>query len=253
MSQTTNLRGLTIAVWCGVTVLGATGIALAVHHGSHTPHNSVTPPYVPYTVTRANDSRDGNRRTETTFALFTNGDYVELIKTFNKASDYRGQSVHRTIATAEGLIIRIDDVAELKSTVYDADGANRIRLGDPRSDCTHTRGGAPLRFYDQRVIRREVLGGQNTVVIKGAATTRWHAIDLNCAVLKLSTAFGPDEIIEDRLVSVTPGSPADHLLQLPAHYAEVKPSGLGKTASTVQDDAYYDTHRPPAHLTGARR
>ncbi len=253
MSQTTNLRGFTIAVWCAVTVLGATGVALALHHGSHTPGNSVTAPYVPYTVTRANDSRDGKRRTETTFALFSNGDYVELIKTFNKASDYRGQTVRRTIATADGLIIRIDDVAELKSTMYDAQGANRIRLGDPRSDCTHTLGGAPLRFYDQRVIRREVLGGQNTVVIKGSATTRWHATDLNCAVLKLSTAFGPDEIIEDHLVSVAAGTPSADLLHLSPHYVEVKPSGLGKTAATVQDDAYYDTHRPPAHLVGARR
>lgn len=245
MIHVNNLSRWAQVVWGVVALLAASAFVLQKHRGSHVPGNSIDPPYVPYTVVRSSQSVDGSRTVLTTFAL--SGDYIEILKNRKRDADYRGQSVKRTVATATGLIIRIDDVAELKSTVFDPKGTNRIRLGDRRYDCMKTSGGAPLRFYEQRVIRKEHLGGYETIVVKGDKSTRWHAPALNCAVLQMRADFG-QQITEDQFVSIAAGEPLPGLMAVPAHYKEVTPSGLSKTASTLTDDKYYHAHRPPAEL-----
>lgn len=250
MSSNIATRRLTFLVWIVVVVLGVTGVVQLRHRAAHptVPGNSIDPPYVPYTVVMSNTTRDGNRTLEDTFAVSANGDYVELKKGIKRDLGYRNQFVRRTVATGTGLIIRIDDVAELRSTTYDPTGSTRIRLGDPKYDCMKTKRGAPLRLYERQVIKRELIAGYETLAVRGNRTTLWYAPTLNCAILKATTVFSPDQVYEESLVSVTAGEPSPTLLTVPAHYEEVPPSGIEKTNSSVINDKYYYAHRPPAHL-----
>ncbi len=171
---------------------------------------------------------------------------MELIRTRRPVGADYATYVKRTVATATGLIVRIDDVAELKSTVFDPSGRNRIRLGDERYDCLKTKNGAALHSSDERLGRRERLSGVEAVVLKGPRSTTWYALAFNCAMIQARYDFGRDGSTQDTLVSLTGGEPSAESLRIPDHYKEVSPSGLGKTASTLLDDKYNAAHRPPA-------
>jgi hypothetical protein len=102
----------------------------------------------------------------------------------------------------------------------------------------------PPRSQEQQVLRQETIGGYTTLVVKTGSSLRWHAPELNCAVLQLAGSGGHI----NRFVSLTPGEPSPAIMTVPGHYKEVSPSGLGKSATTLMDDKFYFRHRPPAAL-----
>jgi len=158
------------------------------------------------------------------------------------------QLAQRTISFPSGLIIYTDDIEELKSTMQDKIG-NRIRLGDPAEHCVRTTTGDPLSPDEDKVVREETFLKHRTVVLRGGASTRWYALDLNCALVHTVTDFGAGNVSEMVATEIIPGEPADELFAVAPAYKEVPPSVRLRAQVRPGDDDKYYARRPAAPWT----
>lgn len=212
--------------------------------------------YTPYTLVTARSFRTASgsivrSNIRATFAVRSDGAYVDKYEALDNRH-YWKNTIRRTISFPSGLLINTDDVAELKSTMLDKVG-NRIRLASPQEQCLRTRERVPLREYRQSAVSEEVVSGYRTVVVRGANSTLWYAVDVGCALLQADTDFGPNGLSRTTLESLTPGEPSPDLFAVRDAYEEVPPSVRIRSQATPREDEQYYSRRPPLMPATSRR
>ena len=99
------------------------------------------------------------------------------------------------------------------------------RRPDPSRNCVADFKGAPLYTRPVEFLRHEDVGGYRTAVLRLGNITAWHAISIDCALLKQRAEF-PDSIEEKILESVRLGEPDAKYFDIPAGAQESSPSAV---------------------------
>jgi len=178
----------------------------------------------------------------TVFAVRSDGSFARR-RTTSPSQRQRAASV-RMIGIQPHTLVLIDEVRELKSTIWEHDRRNWIRLGDPDAECMRTRDARPLFSRGAR-LEQTWESGHRVVKAVESTGTSWLALDLGCAVLRWRVVFADGSFSESRAMSVTAGEPDEEIFRVPDTTREVPPSVRTGTPSP-SDDSYYYSHRNPA-------
>jgi len=132
---------------------------------------------------------------------------------------------------------------QLKTTTFDP-ARNLLAWGlrDPGNSCLIS------GFPDEKPGGEDVIEGYRAVKLTSGPTTQWFALDYGCAPIKDRAEWPDGQMSEKRLVALIPGEPAPSMFDDPAGFQEVPPSRwlLPSDANiSAQEDAYYESHRPP--------
>jgi hypothetical protein len=151
-------------------------------------------------------------------------------------------TMQRTLVFPSGERVTLDEVRELKSTVFDPMRLPLLR--DPDKNCVFSRQGRPVN--DGVLVGRETLKGRQVVQLRSSVFAKWLAIDAGCALVRLKRGTSDSQGGIQEAVELRVGEPDVELFRVPDHYREVLPSLLHQVAGDSdygrRIDSYYRKH-----------
>jgi hypothetical protein len=130
-------------------------------------------------------------------------------------------TVQRLIRVASGQVTITDDVRELRAQVPGRTNVGAL-LRDPGSGCLKAFTGQPIRS-EERVERRELVHGYETVVVIHGEARQWFAPSLGCASLR----YRAGHITREASV-IREGEPPDEIFEVSDRFKEVPLSELDR-------------------------
>jgi hypothetical protein len=131
--------------------------------------------------------------------------------------------LRRDLFFADGRVVTVNDVRELKTTVVTRNAAAKI-IRDPKSGCLNS-------VLGKKRQPRETADGEGTTAgfrvfkIRSDRLVADYAAELGCALLHVRAGTGPAYEVKE-LVDVIPGEPDAALFDIPSRYEEASPSAV---------------------------
>jgi hypothetical protein len=239
-------NGLAIVIlFLGAAALAVNGaIMLANRDGTN---RGPTSPAVPHTVRLEEQASlpDGTmRRTLTyTYAVRGDGSSVELIERLFVPR--HKQSSERTVSFANGVKVYLNDIRDLKSTVFIPTLDVAATQRDPHSKCVTSRKGVALG--SGILLEEELIGTWRASKVAYSDTLMWFSLDFGCALVKQRVDLPGGGKSEQTATSLTSGEPAELLFSVPSHYREVPLSVTRGEApgssNAIAHDRFYNRFR----------